>query len=221
MRDPKVLSRLPRQEEVPPGGNGEIGSVRIALFVDDASREVRGAADARGGDAVQGGVDGFLHLRFPIPSRVAGGVDGAGTGDHFGAVGSRGQHAGGLAGQLGREGDAFPVLAPVLGVQQQRGLAEHPPLAVFETDHLEAVRDFLLGVEVGEGARLPRVSPVVRFGERSARAHDVPVGGGIEVDGEDRVLEGDGDAFPLLRGGGRGGSGQLCECGGRDGGGGY
>jgi hypothetical protein len=38
------------------------------------------------------------------PSGVFGGVDGAGAGDHFGAVGSLGEDSGGFVGEFGREG---------------------------------------------------------------------------------------------------------------------
>ena len=94
----------------------------ITLFGDDTPHEVGGAGDAAGRNTIEGGIDGFFDLGFPIPSDVFGGVDCAGAGDHFGAVGSRGEDSAGFAGDFGREGDAFPLQQPAGSVWRREGL---------------------------------------------------------------------------------------------------
>ena len=85
---------------------------------------------------------------------------------------------------------------------------------------MESVGDFFFGVEIGEGAGFPCIAAVVGFGEGSAGTDDVSVGGGVKVDGEDGVCEGDGDLLPLLAGCGGGGGGREDGGGQGEGGGG-
>mmetsp|Transcript_27392 Transcript_27392/g.57850 ORF Transcript_27392/g.57850 Transcript_27392/m.57850 type:complete len:377 (+) Transcript_27392:112-1242(+) len=213
--DPKVLTGLPCEEEVTTGRDGEVGAHVVALFVDDGSSEVRGTGHSRGGNSVKSGINCLLDLRLPISASVFSGVHGTTGGDHFSLVGSQGQNSRGLTGELRAEGDALPALSAVLRVKEQGRLTEDPSLTIFEAYHLETVGDFLLGIEVGEGAGLPCLTTVVGFGERSASAHNVSVGGGVEINVIDSVLEGDLNLTPLLGGCGRGRKGNGSR-GGKD-----
>mmetsp|Transcript_11390 Transcript_11390/g.25000 ORF Transcript_11390/g.25000 Transcript_11390/m.25000 type:complete len:398 (-) Transcript_11390:139-1332(-) len=208
MRDPKVLTRLPRQEEVTTGRYREVGTLRITLFVIDTSCKVRRAANSRGGDTVERGINRFLDLRLPIPTGIVGSVHRSGGGDHLGLIGTQGENSRGFTGKLWGEWDALPALSAVFGVEEQGGLSEDPSLAILETHRFESVGDLLLGIEVGERAGFPCEAAVVRFGEGSAGTDDVTVGFGVEGDVVHGVFEGDLDLDPFLFGRGRGGEGE-------------
>lgn len=108
VRDPKVLPRLPREEEVTTGRNGEVGTIVVADLVDDGTGKVRGSANSTATDTVEGGVNGLLHLRLPVPSRILGDVDGTRRGGHLRLGRAKGINGRGLTGKLGREGNALP-----------------------------------------------------------------------------------------------------------------
>mmetsp|Transcript_23203 Transcript_23203/g.47072 ORF Transcript_23203/g.47072 Transcript_23203/m.47072 type:complete len:439 (+) Transcript_23203:120-1436(+) len=187
--DPEVLTGFPGEEEVTAGGDSEVGAVVVADLVGDGAGEVGGAGNAGGGDAVEGCVDGLLDLGLPVASGVFSGVDGARGSDHLSLSGSEADNGRGLTGELGAEGDALPGLAVVLGVEEEGGLAEDPALAVLEGEDLESVGDLLIGVKVGERPGLPGLATVVSLRKGSAGSNKVAVGGTVEVDVVEGVLE--------------------------------
>ena len=83
VRDPKVLSRLPGEEEVTTGRNSEVGTIVVTDLVDDGTSEVRSSTYSTATDTVEGGINGLLHLRLPVPSSILGNVDGTRRGGHL------------------------------------------------------------------------------------------------------------------------------------------
>ena len=182
VRDPKVLSRFPGEEEVTTGRNSEVGAIVVTNLVDDGTGEVRSSANSTATDTVKGGINGLLHLRLPVPSSILGDVDGTRRGGHLRLRRAKGINRRGLAGELGREGNALPRLASILGVEEQRRLTKDPALTILEGGDLETVRHLLIGVKIRERASLPRLTTIVGLSKGTTGTDEITVVGTTKED---------------------------------------
>ena len=166
MRLPERLTRLPRHEEVASAAHCHVLAVVAASDGAERSGVVRRSGDAARHRAVERGIDGLLHRRLPRVSGVAGDVDGTLVGGHLRLSRSwKRLDKHGRSRQLGAEWHALPVVPSVGGVQEDGWLADDPPFLSGERDAVEAVVD-VVAAGLGDVARLPRLSAVVRFEER-------------------------------------------------------
>lgn len=109
------------------------------LLVDNAAGKVTSSTHSTATNPVQRRIDRLLDHRLPIPPSILGGVNRALASRHLGLVGTQGDYAGRVTGELGGERNFFPRFTCVSGVENYGGSAKNPSLAVLERDLLEAV----------------------------------------------------------------------------------
>jgi hypothetical protein len=177
MRDPKVLTGLPGKEKVTTRRHGKVGAIVVTYLIDDGSSEVRRSANSTATDTVQGGINGFLDLCFPVASGILGNIDGTGRGRHFSLGRAESINGGGLTRKLGGERNTLPRLARVLSVKKERGLTKDPAFAIFEGSNLETVCNLLIGIKIREGSSLPRLTTIVGLSKRTTSTHKISMVG--------------------------------------------
>ena len=84
---------------------------------------------------------------------------------HLSLVASGGNNKHGVAGQLAAQGDTVPILATILGVQQDGRLAHDPALLSCKADALEAVVEALV-LSCCHLARVPGPAAIVSLKQR-------------------------------------------------------
>ena len=141
----------------------------------------------------------LLNLSLPVPTRILSGVHSSCSGCHLRFVRSKGNHTGGVAGELGTERYLLPGLSSISSVKENRRTTQDPTLTVLEAHLLEPVGYLFLSIHTEESPLIPGLPPVVRLREGTLRPYKIPMVRRIEVDVKQGVIEGNRD-YPPFRG---------------------